>query len=178
VSAPPAKVLPESELFISGDKRIVIEAERGAYFDSQKQEFVYLGKVKLSTTGITMTCNDGMKAILSQPADDPQKPKGKKEKLSAFGDLLQVTASGGVVVQGTDKKGQPLEARADRALFDNQSKTLILRGKNMFYRSGEYAVRTKDPKAATRIKLLGKNQMDAAFDGKWDFGLPIEKPKK
>ncbi len=179
--APVAKPLSEAELFLPGIERMVIEAEKGIYFDGENQEFVYLGKVKLATKNLTMVCNNGVKAIMLPPAKKEKKAKDEKESLQAFGDLKQITANGGIILKGVNEKGEPLEARADRALYDKQKNEIILRGNGMFYRSGNIAAHSKDSKAITRIKILENQRMKLSLDGKWKLGLPtntLSKKKK
>ncbi len=179
VEAEKAPIVPEEQLFVPGKDRMTIEAGRGIYFDNKNREIAYLGKIKLVANGLTLTCNNGLRAIM-QSATEDEKENQKKDAFTSLGELKQFTANGEITVQGTDDKGQPVSARADRALYNAKTNEIILRGKKMFFRHGAYAARTSDPKATVRIELLpNKTLKVGSFEnGLWELGAPLNQKKK
>ena len=173
--AAPAPTADEiRNLFLPSKTRLVIDAEKGIYFDGNSQEFAYLGKVRLLTGGLNMSCTDGLRAIMLPPPEHPPKEQGEEDRIRTFGDLKQVTATGSIIVKGVNEQGEPIEARADRALYDAQKQELILRGKDMFFRQGGVVARSQDPQAIVRLTLLPNKRLQGAMDGRWRMGLPVE----
>jgi len=164
-SSTPANVdeLTEDELFKPSTDRIIISSDQGVYFDGKDREFAYLGKVTVVGKGIALTCTDGVKALMLPPPPEKEKKKDEKKEekegglfdnFQSFGDLKQITANGNVVLRGKNENGEPVEARADRALYNAKNSTFILRGKNIYLRQGKSAFRNRNPKASLKIVML------------------------
>ena len=182
--APTPAPEPEEDLFQPGPNRLVIDAEKGVYFDGENQEFAYLGRVRLAGRGMVMTCTNGVRALMEPAPDAKSKEKdGKKAdkkdfELKSFGDLRQITANGSIVVKGTNDDGQPIEARADRALYDARKQELILRGKILYFRHGGAAAASQDPKAYLRLKILKSRHLQGELPGNWTSTIPLQDLEK
>ncbi len=177
------KETKRAELFKASDDRMIIESDRAIYFDGENNEFAYLGKVKLTARGMIMTCTDGVKALMNPPppkkeAKETEQKKSEKdaekEKFGDFkgiGDVKQVTASGSILLLGRNEKGEPVELRAERAVYNKEQNEVILRGSKMFFRNGQIAAKTSDAKATAKVTLLGKGKLSAILDGNWTTGF-------
>jgi len=159
VPVPPADVEdPLKDLFKPGPESIVITCSKGVYLDGENREIVYLGEIAIEGQGLTMTCNQDLKAMFNPPPVAPKKAKAaeskKKDdplsKFGGFGDLKQFTASGDVRISGVNENGRKVYFGGDRALYEMTkdgekiNSTVTLRGDQLAFMLGD----PKDPKNA------------------------------
>lgn len=173
---------PFETLFKPNEQRIVISSSKGLYFDGETQELAYLGKINLKGRGMTFTCTKGMKAFFSQPQKKVSKEGAENESaafgnFSGIGELQQFTALGDINLAGHDKKGQLIQVRGDRAVYDQKKQTVIIRGNGISFRIGNIAARTEDKDAYVVIRLLGGANLSLQSEGNWQGTLPDNKKK-
>ena len=198
---------PLDELFAIGPDDISIDFDKGAYLDSEALEAAYFGNITVQGLGLKMTCDKDLKIIFNPPApklkkegekDDPKEKKDKKKtspigNFAGFGDPKQITATGKIRVEGTNKDGKKFFLGGDRALFETDPKnpkregTITLRGDKLGVITGDpydkeskepisqaYS-KTKDAYVIVHVKQgLDPTQTDLTIEfskGNWQFGL-------
>ncbi|MGC6426623.1 MAG: hypothetical protein ACON5H_06455 [Akkermansiaceae bacterium] len=178
--APAQADTPFEDLFKPNKNRIVIKSDKGLYFDGENQELAYLGKVSLKGRSMTLSCTQGMKVLFTQPKKKVKKDAadGSLANFNGIGELKQFTATGDIRVVGRDQKGQLIEARGDRAVFDEKKQTIIIRGDGIGFRIGEIGLRTQDKNAYVVIRLLGGENLSIQGEGNWEGGIADKFKKK
>ncbi|MDB4541671.1 hypothetical protein N9192_02120, partial [Akkermansiaceae bacterium] len=152
----------------------------GIYFDSKDQEFVYLGNILINGRGMQMSCTDGMKILFDQPEEKDTKDDTEESAFDSsrgIGELKQFTANGSIVIRGRTKDDQPIEARGERAIYDNKNQTIIIRGHKIGFRMGNIAAQSGDQNAYVVIRLLGDGNLTAQTEGSWQAVFPDQKKK-
>ena len=128
---------PEIEkLFKPAEDRIVLDYEQG-YFDGENNEMICLGKIVLKAEGMLIRCDQDMKVIFEEP-EEKAKAENDEDGLNikGIGELKQITANGNIVLLGRDPKGNPIEVRAGRALYNHATEEITLRGEGILLRQG------------------------------------------
>ena len=181
--ATPKPEKPFEDLFKPGKDQIIAKSDKGFYFDGPNYAAMFFGKVSLSGRGMTMTCNNGMKTLLAEP---PKKEKSEGENkddspfadFNGIGELKQFVAVGNVSVKGRDKKGNLIEARGDRAVYDAEKQMVIIRGDGIGFRMGGSGFRTKDKNAYVVLHILPNDFFSLRSEGNWEIGLSDRFKKK
>lgn len=176
----PQPDIPFEDLFKPHKDRLIIKSNKGIYFDSKDQEFVYLGNVLINGRGMQMSCTDGMKILFDQPEEKDTKDDKEGSAFDSsrgIGELKQFTANGSIVIRGRSKDGQPIEARGERAIYDNKNQTIIIRGHKISFRMGNIAAQSGDQNAYVVIRLLGDGNLTAQTEGSWQAVFPDQKKK-
>jgi hypothetical protein len=142
---------PLDGLFEPDPNSLLISCSKGIYLDGESYTIDYLGKVKIQGKGLTMTCDQQLKALFYPPEkketeEKPETPDEKKDplaKFGGFGDLKQFTASGNVRVNGKTEDGQKVYMGGDNALYEMskdgelENSTITFRGKKIGFMMGD-----------------------------------------
>lgn len=169
--------IPFEDLFKPNKDRLLVTSDTGIYFDSKEQEFVYLGKVLINGRGMKMSCTEGMKIFFDQPQEKTSSDESSFSSFQGIGELKQFTADGNIRIQGRNKEGKLIEARGERAVYDNIKKTIIIRGKKIGFRMGNVAAQSGNQNAYVVIRLLGDGNLTAQTEGSWQAVFPDQKKK-
>lgn len=169
--------IPFEDLFKPNKDRLIMKSDQGIYFDTKDQEFVYLGNVRISGRGMKMNCTNGMKILFEQPIkkasdDDNEEEEASLDSFRGIGELKQFTANGSIRIQGRNKKGELIEARGERAVYDHKKQTVIIRGKKISFRIGNVAAQSGNQNAYVVIRLLGDGNLSLQTEGTWLTALP------
>ncbi len=164
-------------------KDMLIECDKGVYFDSAKGLLVYLGNVRLRDPRLNLDCDNQLKVYLQEgppkaakePKDKAQeKTDGKEKKFQSpktpadtmntnFDGIKKITAEGNVILNSKDDKGDVYWARAQRATYDGRTAEILLTGLPMLVQYKTHNSVTQDPKAYVRVTEKGQ----LVFVGKW-----------
>ncbi|MEN8795271.1 MAG: hypothetical protein ABF328_01015 [Akkermansiaceae bacterium] len=171
------------ELFNPAEGQIVAKSDQGFFLDGVNNAASLFGNVILQGRGMTMTCTEGMKILLADPEIEEDHKGDDKDgspfaKLKGIGEVAQFAANGNISIKGRDKKGQLIEARGDRAVYDAIKKTIIVRGNGVGFRLGGSGFRTTDDNAYVLIRLLGGDNLSVSGQGNWELGISDRFKKK
>lgn len=173
--------VPFEDLFKPNKDRLIIKSNKGIYFDSVNQELVYLGRINLTGQSMSMSCTDGMKVLFDQPemkpADLENSIKGDDPfgGFRGIGKLNQFSANGNISINGRTKDGDLIQAMGDRAAYDAKNETIIIRGKNLGFRMGNFGVRSGNQDAYIVIRILDDGNLTGRTEGEWQIALPSKK---
>lgn len=139
-----------TEVPASPEKDMIITNDDGVFFDLEKEGVViYYKNVKVRSKKYNLTCDNELKVYLEpgeQEKKDDKKGKADEKKAPAkddseaespakasdmklnFKDARRIVASGNVYVQGQDKDGKNIEAKADSVAFDVKTEEMLLTG--------------------------------------------------
>ena len=173
--APKAAVQPKPPL---KDPEFTVDCDGGCFLDGDKNLIVLLRNVIVKEERFTLKAQEEIKVFfLAAPEEENNKDGAKKEggiglKISEVKSLI---ASGGVHFSGIDKEGNPVEATAATAFYDDQEKVLILKdGKPTFWTKKEGAreihLQAVKAEASVRIELEGETMSAQASPTGWALG--------
>ncbi len=180
---PPSQVRPPLE-----NPDLEIHCDGGCFFDGNENLLVLLRNVVVNESRFTLKAQEEIKVFfLSEPSKEKKEGEEKKEN-SDSGPKLNLTevkslvASGGIHFSGVDKNGNPVEASAATAFYDDKKKELILKdGQPTFWtKKGdlELHLQAENANASVRIELAGETMSAHTSPNGWKIGgknLPFKK---
>lgn len=177
---------------INSAEDMLIDCDKGIYFDSSQGLVVYIGNVKVRDPRLNLDCDRQLKVYLHE--GPPQEKKGgepKKEDESRdgtekgqeskhlspktpadtlnvnFDGIKKMTAEGNVVMNSKDDKGEVYWARAQRATYNALTGEILMTGLPMMVQYMTHNSVTNDPNAYIRVTENGA----VVFVGKWTTKL-------
>ena len=166
------------------DPEFTINCDGGCFFDGDENLLVLLRNVVVKEARFTLKAQEEIKVFFIA-APEEEKKAGDEKKDQAAGprisDVKNLVASGGVNFSGIDKNGNPVEASAATAFYDDKDKVLILKdGNPTFYtKTGENELHLRANKAgaSVRIELAGQAMNAQTSPDGWTLGakkLPLK----
>ncbi|MGJ8724538.1 MAG: hypothetical protein ACSHYB_08275 [Roseibacillus sp.] len=169
------------------DPEFTIHCDGGCFFDGNENLLVLLRNVVVKEARFTLKAQEEIKVFFNAAAEEDKKDNDKEgdkdqgAKLNIT-DVKNLVATGGVHFSGIDKEGNPVEATAATAFYNDQDKVLILKDGNPTFWTkkgkGEMHLRAADKNASVTIELAGKSMSAHTSAGAWNFGaknLPLKK---
>ena len=160
------------------DPDLTINCDGGCFFDGDENLLVLLRNVIVKDSSFTLKAKEELKVLfLSEPkAGKEEKPKEEKPEEGDLPDLKMsisgvksLVASGGVNFSGVDEKGNPVEASADTAFYDDQNKVLILKGgkPSFWFQQGKLQVhqQAENANASLRVEFTKQGTIKANTSG-------------
>ncbi len=106
---------------------ITITCDGGCFFDGNQNLLVLLRNVVVNERRFTLTARNELKVFFL--SEEPKEDKDEDDLSSLnITDIDRLAATGGVNFSGIDKDGNPVEATAETATYEDQTKTLFLKG--------------------------------------------------
>ena len=162
------------------DPDFSIHCDGGGFFDGNKNLLVFMRNVIVNEKRFTLKAQEEIKVFFLTEEKEGAKP-GDKPGMS-ISDISKLVATGGIHFSGIDKDGNPVEATADTAFYDDQTKTLILKdGQPTFWtKIGNAPIHLQSEKKDAYVKVvLSEDTMraDTSPDG-WTFVGKNPAPQK
>lgn len=163
-----------------------IQCDGGCFFDGNENLLVLLRNIVVNEERFTLRAQEEIKVFFnSAPAAAENEGEAAEEKEGPqlnLTDVKSLVATGGVNFSGLDKDGNPVEASAATAFYDDKKQELILKGgKPTFWtktKGRELHFQAEDDDANVRIELSdGVMSAHTSATG-WTFGgkgLKLEK---
>lgn len=154
---------------------LTIHCDGGGFFDGNANLLVFLRNVVVEEKRFTLKAAEEIKVFFSAA---PPKEKEEKEKDDnmpelSIGDVKTLIATGGVNFTGVDQKGNPIEATAETASYDEIGKKLILKdGKPTFWlKNGDKQIQmiSEDNNGSITIDLSGEFLKASTSPTGWTF---------
>lgn len=164
---------------------LTIHCAGGCFFDGTENLLVLLRDVVVKERRFTLKAQEEIK-VFFLAEEKEKKPNEKTEKNDnnpnlSIGDLESLVATGGVHFSGIDEKGNPVEASAAIAFYNDKTKTLILKdGKpTLWLQKGKAQVHMQSSSKNANITVkLSENAVQAtASDTSWTVttkNLPLK----
>lgn len=162
-----------------------ITCDGGGFFDGTANLLVFLRNVVVTEKRFTLKANREIKVFFSE--SKPKNKKGdKKEDKDTKGDddktpeinigeVKTLIATGGINFSGIDKEGNPFEASAATASYDNEKNQLILKDGKPTFRAttprGVLKFKAESADASVRIELSETSFTAHTSPDGWQFDL-------
>ena len=169
------------------DPEFTIHCDGGCFFDGNENLLVLLRNVIVKEARFTLKAQEEIKVFFNaapeeDEADDADKEKKEDVAQLNISDVKNLVATGGVNFSGIDKDGNPVEASAATAFYDDKTKVLILKDGNPTFwtKKGNRELHLRAEKAGASVRIeLGGDAMSAqtSADG-WNFGAKGRPLKK
>lgn len=163
---------------------LTINCDGGCFFDGNENLLVLLRNVIVKEERFTLTANKEIKVFFNVAPEEPKKDGAQEEKKEPslnITDIKSLVATGGVNFSGVDKDGNPVEASAATAHYDDKNKTLILKdGSPTFWvkkGKGEVQLQAENAGASVRVEFTDKGLIATTSADGWRVGA-IGLPKK
>lgn len=156
------------------DPSLTIHCDGGGFFDGNANVLVFLRNVVVKESRFTLKAAEEMKVFFSEaPPKEGEKPKDDDRPDLSIGDVKTLIATGGVNFTGVDQDGNPIEATAQTASYDEASRKLILKdGKPTFWlKKGDKQIQmiSADDNGSIAIDLSGENIHAVTSKTGWTF---------
>lgn len=174
----PPKTAPENdEPPEIKDPDLSITCDGGGFFDGNASLLVFLRNVIVTEKRFTLKANQELKVFFSdaepKESDDKTDP-GEAPEIS-IGEVKTLVATGGINFSGVDKDGNPFEASAATAFYDNQKNQLILKDGKPTFRAttprGVLKFKAESNEASIRIELSETSFSAHTSPNGWQFDL-------
>ena len=159
------------------DPEFTIICDGGCFFDGNENLLVLLRNVVVKEERFTLKAQEEIKVFFNAaPEEDKKEGEAKKDQGAGLNisDVKSLVATGGVHFSGIDKDGNPVEATADTAFYDDKEKVLILKdGSPTFWmKTGdrELHLQANKPAASVRIELANKVMNAQTSPNGWTLG--------
>ena len=156
-----------------------IHCDGGCFFDGNENLLVLLRNVVVKEARFTLKAQEEIKVFFDAAPEekkekDDDKDKGEDIAQLNISDVKSLVATGGVQFSGIDKDGNPVEASAATAFYDDKIKVLILKdGSPTFWTkkgNRELHLQAEKPGASVRIELGGDAMSAQTSADGWKFG--------
>jgi lipopolysaccharide export system protein LptA len=165
-----------------------IECDGGCFFDGNENLLVLLRNIVVNEKRFTLKAQEEIKVFFNTaPAPKKEGEEGakKEEEEEAkdeadkgpslnLTDVKSLVATGGVNFTGVDKNGNPVEASAETAFYDDEKQELILKGGQptfwMKQQEREFHFQAEDTNAFVRIELANEVMSAHTSPTGWKFG--------
>ena len=167
-----------------------IKFDRGAYFDGETHEMVYLGNISLKQKNMSVICNKDLKVIFDPPPPEEEEKKAEKandeedQPIKGLGEMKQLTASGNLTLEGIDENGAQIKVKGDRAFYDHAKQQILVRGDFLEFsrvlKGQVYNLRADHKDAYVEFKFDGKTFKigQLSKNGSWEAFHDSGKRKK
>ncbi|GHC40844.1 hypothetical protein [Roseibacillus persicicus] len=154
---------------------LTINCDGGCFFDGNENLLVLLRNVIVKEERFTLTANKEIKVFfIVAPEEEAKEGEDKKDPSLNITDIKSLVATGGVNFSGVDKNGNPVEASAATAFYDDKLKTLILKdGKPTFWfkkEKLEVQLQAEDDTAFVRIEFSDDGLKASTSETGWKAG--------
>lgn len=156
---------------------LAIDCDGGCFFDGNENLLILLRNVLVSEARFTLKAQKEIKVFFNAPPAGNKDDEEEKDKEQAPGinlnDVKSLVATGGVHFSGVDKSGNPVEASAETAFYDDKKRELILKdGRPTFWTkrgNRELHLQAEDENASVRIELSGDSMSAHTSPSGWKF---------
>lgn len=165
------------------DPSLTIHCDGGGFFDGNANVLVFLRNVVVKESRFTLKAAEEMKVFFNEaPPKEGSKPKDDDMPDLSIGDVKTLIATGGVNFTGVDQDGNPIEATAQTASYDEASRKLILKdGKPTFWLKKDdkqIQMISVDDHGSIAIDLSGESIHAVTSKTGWTFaGKDFQKKK-
>ena len=166
--------------------QFTVTCDGGCFFDGTENLLVLLRDVVVKEDRFTLKAQEEIKVFFIPPPEEKEEKKEGEAKEEGgaglgIGDVKSLVASGGVHFSGIDKNGNPVEATAATAFYNDVDKVLILKdGSPTFWtKKGEreFHFQAVQKDASVRIELANDVMNAQTSPNGWNFGAKLP-PKK
>ncbi|MBK1834110.1 hypothetical protein [Roseibacillus ishigakijimensis] len=166
---PPANTTAQAKAPIK-DPELTIECDGGCFFDGNENLLVLLRNVVVKEERFTLKAKKELKVffLTEEPAEGASEEEADDNPDLTITDLESLVATGGVNFSGIDKDGNPVEASAATAYYDDQSKVLILKdGRPTFWmKKGKMEIQLQSENQGSSVRIeLGEEGLKANTSG-------------
>lgn len=159
------------------DPTLSITCDGGGFFDGNANLLVFLRNVIVTEKRFTLKANKELKVFFADAVPKEGKAKADKEEMPEvnIGEVKTLVATGGINFSGIDKDGNPFEASAATASYDNQKNQLILKDGTPTFQAttprGVLRFKAESTDASVRIDLTEDSFSAHTSPNGWQFDL-------